>query len=187
MEYKYSWKKKNVSLYNSRWRNDLWHVEKFHDSIERSMPTLGEKFLSQGERNHCKINFLIVKYPTPIFRGIFIELYGNFNPYEILTYDKEDKFSKGKEWRFVVILPNSFDSPEFFRPGEKIFSKNPESRRWLIIGVTTPRYKVGKVVSQAEGRLLIACLLLLTLPLLRLHTPLAPFVLLFHEPSLVVR
>lgn len=71
--------------------------------------------------------------------------------------------------------------------GEKIFSKNPESRRWLIIGVTTPRYKVGKVVSQAEGRLLIACLLLLTLPLLRLHTPLAPFVLLFHEPSLVVR
>lgn len=61
------------------------------------MPTLGEKFLSQGERNHCKINFLIVKYPTPIFRGIFIELYGNFNPYEILTYDKEDKFSKGKE------------------------------------------------------------------------------------------
>lgn len=41
----------------------------------------------------------------------------------------------------------------------------------MIIGVTTPRYKVGKVVSQAEGRLLIACLLLLTLPLLRLHTP----------------
>lgn len=41
----------------------------------------------------------------------------------------------------------------------------------MIIGVTTPRYKVGKVVSQAEERLLIACLLLLTLPLLRLHTP----------------